>query len=241
MNIMKYNKKIVITNHTDKFIEWYNILLENGYDNENIIIYDREHPGYNGENLDPKRLEKYGKVITTPNVGYSIYVIGNYILDNYDNLPDFTIFLKCNLLQNNYTTEKKLKKALKSNFFVPLELDNTQTKYNTPFTVNDCAYVEKVIDEIRTDTKVYPRIKNFSEFIQDLFLIEKIPNYVLFAPGGNYVVPKENILKYSKNFYKKMIYYTDYHHSNVVEAHWFERILYIAWVGFLDENFSHII
>ena len=116
MNIMKYNKKIVITNHTDKFIEWYNILLENGYDNENIIIYDREHPGYNGENLDPKRLEKYGKVITTPNVGYSIYVIGNYILDNYDNLPDFTIFLKCNLLQNNYTTEKKLKKALKSNF-----------------------------------------------------------------------------------------------------------------------------
>lgn len=233
-----FNKKIVITNHTDKFIEWYNIILQNGYTKNDVIIYDREHPGYNGENLDPKRLEKYGKVITTPNVGYSIYTIGKYILDNYNNLPDFSIFLKCNLLQNNYTTEEKLKKALKSNFFVSLELDQNQTKYNSPFTINNYTYVEKVNYEIRTDTKVYPRIKNFPEFIQDLFLIEKIPDYIFFAPGGNYVVPKENILKYSKNFYKKMMYYTDYHHSNVVEAHWFERILYMAWVGFLDENLS---
>lgn len=235
------NKKIVITNHTDKFIEWYNILLKNKFNKNNIIIYDRDHPGYNGSNNDPKRLEEYGKVITTPNVGYSIYVMGKFILDNYDSLPDFTIFLKCNLLQNKYTTNQKLRKALTSNFFVSLELDNTQTKYNTPFTVNDCTYVEKVNHEIRSDTKVYPRIKNFPEFIQDLFLIERIPDYVLFAPGGNYVVPKENILKYSKNFYKKMMYYTDYHHSQVVEAHWFERILYMAWAGNLNENFSTVI
>lgn len=233
-----FSKKIIITNHTDKFIEWYHILLKSGYTKDDIIIYDREHEGFNGVNLDPKRLEKYGSVIRTPNVGYSIYVMGKYILDNYDNLPDFSIFLKCNLLQNNYTTEEKLNRSLKSNFFVSLELNQNQSKYNTPFTVNDCTYVERVNHEIRTDTKIYPRIKNFPEFMKDLFLIEKIPEYVLFAPGGNYVVPKENILKYSRNFYKKMMNYTDYHHSNVVEAHWFERILHMAWSGFLEENFS---
>lgn len=216
-------------------------MSQNGYTKDDIVIYDRDHKGYNGVNLDPKRLQKYGSVIKTQNVGYSIYVIGKYILDNYDNLPNFNIFLKCNLLQNNYTTEDKLKKALKSNFFVSLELNQDQTKYNTPFTVNDFTYIEKVNHEIRMDTKVYPRIKNFPEFIQDLFLIQKIPDYILFAPGGNYVVPKENILKYSKNFYKKMMHYTDYHHTDVVEAHWFERVLLMAWTGCLEENFSTII
>jgi hypothetical protein len=49
------------------------------------------------------------------------------------------------------------------------------------------------------------------------------------------------MLKYSKNFYKKMMVYTDYHHSDVQEAHWFERILTMAWQGCLEENFSHIV
>jgi hypothetical protein len=232
------NKKIVITNHTDKFVEWYDILLSNGYTKDDVIIYDRDHFGFNGENLDPKRFEKYGTVIKTPNVGYSIYVMGKYIYDNYENLPDYIIFLKCNILQNNYTTEKNLKKALNSNYFFPIELDRTQSKYNTPFTVNDSTYVESVSKEERSDTKVYPRIKTFPDFIKDLFIIDRIPDYVSFAPGGNYVVPKENILKYSKNFYKKFMYYTDYHHSNVVEAHWYERVLPMIWNGTLDENCS---
>ena len=91
-----------------------------------------------------------------------------------------------------------------------------------------------------TDTKVYPRIKNFKEFIHDLFIIEKIPEYLWFAPAANYAVPKQNILKYSKNFYKKMMHYSDYN-NNPIEAHWFERIYMLAWQGCLEENFSYIV
>ena len=40
MNYSK-NKKIVISNHTDKFIEWIDIVYEYGYSKDNIIIYDR--------------------------------------------------------------------------------------------------------------------------------------------------------------------------------------------------------
>ena len=120
------NKKIIITNHTDKFVEWYNVLLKHGYTKDDVIIYDRDHRGFNGENLDPNRLDDYGKVIKTPNVGYSIYVMGKYIFENYDNLPDFVLFLKCNLLQNNYTTIDKLERALYANYFVSLELNQNQ-------------------------------------------------------------------------------------------------------------------
>ena len=238
---MSQTKKIVITNHTDKFVEWYHILTEHGYTKDDVIIYDRDDERFNGVNLDPARFDQYGTVIKSPNVGYGIYDCGRYIYDNYDNLPDFMIFIKCNLLQNHYTTRKRFEYALHSNFFVPIDADPVENFYRTPLFVNDCPYVEKVTDIICPNTKVYPRIKNFEEFIRDLFVMERIPDYLLFAPGGNYVVPKQNMLKYSKNFYKKMMVYTDYHHSDVQEAHWFERILTMAWQGCLEENFSHIV
>jgi hypothetical protein len=31
-----------------------------------------------------------------------------------------------------------------------------------------------------------------------------IEPYIRFSPGGNYIIPKENILKYSKNFYERI-------------------------------------
>lgn len=239
-------KKIVITNHTDKFVEWYDLFQKHGYTKEDITIYDRDHPGFNGENLDPKRLEKYGTVIKTRNVGTGIYVIGKYIVDNYENLPDYVIFLKCNLLQNGYTTKEIFEKSLDSNCFFRIESDVSCNKYATSFLVNDYIYIEEVKDIIYENTKIYPRIKNFPEFLKDLFIIDVVPNYVSFAPGGNYVVPKENILKYTKNFYKKMIYYTDYSNFETVtygptESHWFERVLDMSWIGNLKENMSYIV
>ena len=90
--------------------------------------------------------------------------------------------------------------------------------------------------------KIYPRISSLREFIKDLFEVgdNDIPKFLSFAPGANYAVPKNCILKYSKNFYKKIMDYTDYS-NNPIEAHWFERVLQLAWQGCLKENFSYIV
>ena len=77
------NKKIVISNHTDKFIEWIDIVYEYGYTKDNIIIYDRT-------GNDPSRLNMYGTVIKSPNIGSNIYDIGRYIYENYDNIEEKT-------------------------------------------------------------------------------------------------------------------------------------------------------
>lgn len=250
---MKKTKKIVITNHTDKFVEWYDLLLKHGYTRDDVVIYDRDHLGFNGENLDPKRLEEYGTVIKTPNYGANIYVIGKYVVDNYENLPDFVLFVKCNILQKRwpsgaewYTTQETFERALDANYFFPIEADPITTEFSTPFTINDRIYVEEVTDIIRPHAKIYPRVATLPDFINDLFIISKMPKYLCFSPGANYVVPKECILKYSKNFYKKMMAYTDYENSNLgvghcEESHWFERVLELAWQGNLKENFSYIV
>ena len=87
------------------------------------------------------------------------------------------------------------------------------------------------------DLKVYPRIKNIKDFLEDLFVIKKIPEYLSFCPGANFVVPKQNILKYTTKFYQKMMDYTNYH-PNPMESHFFERVLPLAWQGCLLENLN---
>lgn len=234
-------KKLVVSNHANHNLEWLKITHSYGYTSENTIIYDRTADNY------PNKLAliHLGKVIKSPNVGANQYDIGRHIVENYDNLDDYTIFIKGNLLQKPYSNEKKFLYTLGANWFVPI--DGNVCRKDTRFYINDSIHIEStklsgyhIYEDMVLDTKVYPRIKNFKEFIEDLFIIEKIPEYLWFAPASNYGVPKEIILKYTKNFYKKMMYYTDYN-NNPIESHWFERILQMAWQGCLEENFSYIV
>ena len=228
-------KQIVISNHTDKFIEWIDIVYEYGYTKDNIIIYDRTEK-------DASRIQKYGKIVKSPNVGSNIYDIGRHIYENYDNLANYTIFLKCNLLQRTYTNEKRLRYALKSKWVVPIDTYPQKDFYPMSVSVNDfisVEYINSVLQNTHTcrleETKNYPNIKNFKEFISDLFTMDTFPEHISFCPAANYVVPKDVILKYSKKFYNKMMYYTDYH-PDPVESHWFERTLLLAWLGNLEEK-----
>lgn len=237
---MQTKKKLVISNHSNHNLEWISMTYEYGFSPENTIIYDRTPNDY------PKKskIEHLGTIIKSPNVGSNPYDIGRYIVDHYDNLTDITIFIKGNLLQKPYSNEKKFKYALNSNWFVPI--DGNVCRPETKFYINDSIHIEStnlnyhMYESEVTDTKIYPRIKNFKEFVYDLFIIEKVPEYVWFCPAANYVVPKNNILKYSKNFYKKIMNYTDYN-NNPIESHWFERIFQMAWQGCLEENFSYIV
>jgi len=190
------NKKIVISNHTDKFIEWYPILEEYNYTRDNIIIYDRRDD-------DPSRLVEYGEVIKSPNVGSNIYDIGRYIYENYENLEMITIFLKCNTLQRSYTNEKRFRYALQSEWFVPIDRYPDNSFYPCTFFANDmiCTEDKTALTAIRNTN--HPEIKTLIDLLNDLFIIENIPEHIAFCPAANFVVPRNVITRYSKNLYKK--------------------------------------
>lgn len=241
------NKILVASNHSNHNLEWLKMTYDYGFSPENTLIYDRTPNDFPNK----KSISHLGKVIPSPNVGSNLYDIGRYIVDHYDNLPDMMIHIKGNLLERQYTTEERFIYALKANWFVPI--DRGALRYNQfPFVSNDSWFslpmeweekniTTEAIGDIK-DMKIYPRISSFTEFLKDVFIMsdENIPKFISFAPAANYAVPKNCILKYSKNFYKKMMYYTDYS-INPVEAHWYERILQLAWQGCLEENFSYIL
>ena len=61
------------------------------------VIYDRSD-----NDLDLKDLN----VIKSPNLGYNIYDICTFIIDNYENLPDYTTFCKGNIFPRHISREK---------------------------------------------------------------------------------------------------------------------------------------
>ena len=235
MNNNPQHKQIVISNHTDLFTEWIHITKEHGYTKDNIIIYDRKSE-------DSSRIEKYGTVIKSPNVGENIYDIGRHVYENYESLADFTIFLKCNLLQRTYTSEQKFRYALDAKWLVPID---TSTEGGTGRYPNFNFYPSKIYVNQSTMVEDFKECsvfrhggKNFEtllDLMNDLFIINHFPDYISFNPAANYVIPKDVLRKYSKNFYKKMMDYTNYS-ERPVEAHMFERCLEWAFSGSLIEK-----
>ena len=237
---MSLSKRLVVTNHSNHDLEWLSDLNDYGFTPENIYIYERSGNGI-------QKYEHLGEVFESPNVGSNIYDYGRYIVENYDDLADINILIKGNITWRTYTNRERFIYSLTANWFVPIDNDpigsgisNYYEPWGEGFYVNDTSHLEKIerfMNENK-NLKVYPRIKNIKDFLEDLFVIKRIPEYLSFCPGANFVVPKQNILKYSKKFYQKMMDYTDYD-INPMESHFFERVLPLAWQGCLLENYNY--
>jgi len=157
------------------------------------------------------------------NVGYNIYDYLSYIIDNYDNLPETILFGKDNMLERHITKEEF--DSLKDNkTFTPLLTQN----HKTDGIIN---YYKDGIYHERNDSWYlysYPSkfYSKYEDFAKDFDLPN--PDYLPFAPGACYIVPKSNILKHSKEYYERLRALVDWHQTPA-EAHLIERSLYNIW------------
>ena len=182
---------------------------------ENTVIYSRTPDEY-GEDYS-----HLGKYIKSPNVGENIYDMLRHIIENYDNLSDVTVFIKGNLFSRKknqthnhpkpgeayeidefyYTTRENFVTALTINDYYPI------SKYfNEKNTPNGALFTQPVRNfDFRHSPNVrYKYFGHFHELSDAFFVNPPKREYVSFPPGGNYVVPRDIIKKYTKEFYKKL-------------------------------------
>jgi hypothetical protein len=161
------------------------------------------------------------------NVGSNIYDYMSYIVDNYDNLPDVILFGKTNMFERHITKEE-FEKVKDNTTFTPLLTQNHRTYSDNEGVV--CFYKDGLYYE-RNDfwyLREYPTRTNLSK--NDLIKLLKLDTeYVGFAPGACYIVPKENILQHPKALYEKLKEYTGWF-SHPGEAYLIERGLYNLWI-----------
>lgn len=156
------------------------------------------------------------------NVGSNIFDYMSYIVDNYDNLSDVTLFGKTNMLERHITKEE-FDKVVNNKTFTPLLTKN----HKIDGVIN--YYEDGLYYEVNSSWYFHHYDKhysNYGEVAKELGLPN--PKYLGFAPGACYIVPKASIHKHSKEYYSKIKNMVS-RSENPAEAHAIERSLYNLW------------
>lgn len=179
---------------------------------DDVVIYDRSE-------------EKIPFSISARNIGSDIYDKFTYIIDNYDNLPDVALYSKANLFK--YITKEEFEQVKDNKTFTPLLTKNHKI-YNDKEGTPVCFYDNQgMFNEINNFWYLYPHPAKFAPIIIDFFKMKE-RLYNTFAPGSNYIIPKENILKHPKELYEKFRSCLDWD-IYPGDAQLLERNLYYLW------------
>lgn len=192
-------------------------LLTSGLD---YLIYDRSDSEDYLKDFDKS------KIIRRENIGQVDFDKLTYIYENYDNLPDVFLWGKTNLFK--YISEEEYEKVKDNKVFTPLLTQNHKTYSDDRGVV--CEYKNNMYWE-RADSWFFGQfphkyVQSWEEWC-DLIGIPKTP-FIPFAPGGNYILTKEVVHKYSKEFYAKLRDMLPYC-PEPVEAQCAERSYFLLW------------
>ena len=224
-NIIKSNNHYFCVSHFNGDIDW---------------ICDKNKTEYIVYNKSGRKLSKKINHINIKNVGYNLYSYLKFIIDNYYNLPNTIVFCKDNIF-TRHITYNLFKEYLKSNNFTCIEEKTNKYKFPINLKLSDSGFTEINSCWYKYN---YPRLffSDFNSFYKYIFKDVENPHFLRFAPGANYIVPKNNILSRSRIFYKNLITFIS--HSQIsCESHYLERSLYTIWNSSIKTStkMNHII
>lgn len=176
---------------------------------EDITIYDRSEKPIEGS-------------IVAPNIGSDWYDKLTWIIDNYNDLPDVALLTKANMF--DYITPREFERIRFNDTFTPILTQNHKTYSDEQGEV--CFYKDGLYYERNDGWYLSSHPARSTELFFLLGMNGK--DYIPFAPGSNYIIPRENILKYSKKFYEKLRAYLEWT-IYPGEAQILERGAYCLW------------
>jgi hypothetical protein len=169
-------------------------------------------------------------------VGHNLYDIFNFITNAYNELPDTVAFVEGNPF--DHINLNAFNKLIYNKTFTPLEDYSHVPESYAHKKSEDGQYLE------RNDTSWFLHLPEpyqhkaydtYDQFMDSMFSDYQHLDWIRFSPGGQYIVPKENILKYSRNFYRELadlVGYAQY----TCEAQLLERCLYYIFSNTYTER-----
>lgn len=191
-----------------------------------ITIYDRS------DDSIERNLQQYGKTIRSKNFGDVDYDKLTWLVENYHDLPEVFVWGKSNLFK--YCDKADFEKGVLKSDFTPL------LKYDHRIYSDVYGEVNKYVGTAhgpmyaeRSDSWFFNagldssgKFKNWFEWAYAFRL--PVEPFIPFAPGGSYILTRERVHRYSKDFYEEMRATLPYA-AHPVEAHCCERSYYYLW------------
>lgn len=185
------------------------------------VIYDRSDDGKDWLKDFPSE-----RIIKTANIGQVDYDKLNYLINNYDNLPEMFLWSKSNLFK--FITPEEYEKVANNKVFTPLLTKNHKIYSDQNGVV--CYYQGEWYKE-RNDNWFFNQfpskyVNSFNEWAE-MFQLPTL-DYIPFSPGGSYILTREKVHKYSRDYYQRMAGMLPYAREPV-EAQCAERSYGLMW------------
>ncbi len=193
---------------------------------DHFLIYDQT-PDREFQNT---LKEKYGKnLIAIKNTGHNISDYFQYVIDHYDSLPQTIMFTKGNMI-GRHVDREYFERVYQNKKFTPLYNDkNYQSIPYVSSQLFEGAFLE-VNNSWYMKTKPHQYFSSYDSMLSFIFQDVTFSEWTVFSPGACYIVQREQVLAYSKNFYHNLLKVVDYCYFPA-EAYIIERMFYVIWVG----------
>lgn len=201
-----------------RYNEPYNWIID--YSDSNYLIYNKGTP------VEEER------VINIENIGGNQRDIFKFFYDNYETLPDYMIFIQA--YPFDHCQRKTFDDLINCDKLTALEDYTHVTESNVHIKdekdggyceINNSWYIP-AHNGTYNQSCVY---NNFDEFMYKYFSDYKHLDWIRFAPGSQYLIPKQNALQYPKIFWKYLM--EELYKNNMTEAHIIERSLFMILKG----------
>jgi hypothetical protein len=178
----------------------------------------------------------YEYIIKNSTAGHEAAML-SYIYENYNNLPDVLVILQaqpfdhCNL--------EKLLRLLPNDKFISLESyeDTPENPYHKKDPIDNgyCEINNSWYVEAHNHTHgIISKYPTYDSFMETYFSNYQHLDWLRFSPGTQFIVPKENILYYSKDFWYKLS--QELPRYNMTESFIIERAMYYIFTNTFEER-----
>lgn len=178
--------------------------------------------------------EKYQNISFVKNTGHNISDYFTFFIDNYDNLPDFILLGKGNMI-GRHLDQEFFDRVYRNKKYTMLYNDrNNIDKKGLSYQLYDGAFLE-INNNWFIESREHRYFHSYNSLLRFLFIDPIFPQWILFSPGSCYIVSKEQVTKYPIDFYKSLHYLISYTYFPS-EAYLVERMLHVIYSGIYDIN-----
>tara|TARA_X000000368_G_C23001654_1_gene699247 strand:+ start:782 stop:1363 length:582 start_codon:yes stop_codon:yes gene_type:complete len=154
-----------------------------------------------------------------PNKGYEASAYLEYIINNYENLPDICIFVHGH--RNDWHHKENIDEKIKN-------LDFSYNYYN----IN-----ELKTDYLKNHIKEFSILKNYIYIFNNILNKQIIVQNIKYKPCAQFYVKKENILIHSIDIYKKLY---NFLMTTNIHSFWSARFFEYLWHFIFTNNYEDI-
>lgn len=197
---------------------------------ENLTVYDQSNDHsilQNLQNLEDRRIRFEGE-----SCGHNLLNYLDWIIENYDELPDLVVFTKGNM-PGRHCDETWFERATSSNLYEFLWDDaHLKDREYVEYRLAPGRYLE-INNSWYAKSAPHRYFVNFDDFCNFLFANYRSPRFLLFSPGACYQVERERITRNPKSFYQGLRKIVEYD-FRPAECFMLERALHLIFDGTLD-------